>query len=71
MQNFDRAFSLDFCNNFCVFEVAMSSEDFYRVRGCLVNLRGQDNLKTQKFVQKMSKITTAIYLYKIHFKTLF
>jgi hypothetical protein len=48
----------------------MSSEDVHRVRGCLVNLRGQDNLKTQKFVQKMSEITTAIYLYKIHFKTL-
>ena len=48
----------------------MSSEDVHRVRGCLVNLRGQDILKTQKFVQKMSEIAIVIYLYNIHFEML-
>ena len=31
----------------------------------VINLRGQDNLKTQQFVQEISKITIAIYLCSI------
>ena len=36
----------------------MSSEDVYR---------GQDNLKTQTLLQKMSEIAIGIYLYSVHF----
>ena len=41
------------------FKVAVSSEDVHR--GCHLNLRGQDNLKTQK----MREIAIAIYLCNI------
>ena len=36
----------------------MSSEGVYR---------GQDNLKTQTLLQKMSEIVIGIYLYRVHF----
>ena len=35
---------------------------FYAFLIHVINLRGQDSLKTDKFVQEMSKIEIAIYL---------
>ena len=49
-----------FLLEFLCFEVAVSSKDVHR--GSHLKLRGQDNPKTQKCIQNMSKIAIAIYL---------
>ena len=46
----------------------MSSEDVHK--SCHDVLGGQSKLKTQKSVQKMSKIAIAIYFCNIHFVSL-
>ena len=46
-----------FLKEYLCFEVALSSEDVHS---------GQDNLKTQKVIQKMSEMAIAIYLCNIH-----
>ena len=46
----------------------MTSWDVHK--SCHDVLGGQDNLKTQKNVQKMSKIAIAIYLCNVHFMEL-
>jgi hypothetical protein len=46
----------------------MTSEDVHR--NCHDVFEGQDNLKTQKNVEKMSKIAISIYLCNILFKSL-